>query len=202
MHNTLLYIWISLASRNCHSTIEPYILRSIPSHPRSKKFSIIESNVTISSIDTRSLFDFPGTVFNLTIERIATESKIVQWETKSETFSRSSVYVSVFVNSGTTMTKESKLSTRVENRQRVRSRGRETRWSWYVELPLLLDWICYIGYYREKLIGFVRVFVPLSKICWTSELSALYFGLEHFSFRCIWRWLKDNADKGWNGFGY
>lgn len=108
----------------------------------------------------------------------------------------------LFVNSGATMTKESKLSTRLENRQRVRSRGRETRWSWYVETtPIIrlnmLDWILS----RER-IDWLRVFVPLSKICRTSELSALYFGLEHFSFRCIWRWLKDNVDKGWNGLGY
>lgn len=171
-------------------------------YPRSKKFSIIESNVTISSIDTRSLFDFPGTVFNLTIERVATESKIVQWETKSETFSRSSVYVSVCQLGRNYDEGIKTIDETWKQAARVRSRGRETRWSWYVELSLLLDWICYIGYYREKLIGFVRVFVPLSKICWTSELSALYFGLEHFSFRCIWRWLKDNADKGWNGFGY
>lgn len=67
------------------------------------------------------------------------------------------MYMCLFVNSGATMTKESKLSTRLENRQRVRSRGRETRWSWYVETtPIIrlnmLDWI--LSRERE-LIGYV-----------------------------------------------
>lgn len=171
-----------------------YILRSIARHPRSKKFSIIESNVTISSMDTCSLFDFPGTLFNLTIGKGSLPNQRSCSRKLNLVLKLSHVRMCMclclFVNSGATMTKESKLSTRLENRQRVRSRRRETRWSWYVELPLLLDWICYIGYYREELIGFIHVFVPLSKICRTSELSALYFGLEHFSFRCIWRWLN------------
>lgn len=100
---------------------------SIARYSRSKNFSIIESNVTISSMDTCSLFDFPGTLFNLTIGKGSLPNQRSCSGKLNLVLKLSHVRMCLFVNSGATMTKESKLSTRLENRQRVRSRGRETR---------------------------------------------------------------------------
>lgn len=102
---------------------------SIARYSRSKNFSIIELNVTISSMDTCSLFDFPGTLFNLTIGKgsLPNQRSCSGKLNLVLKLSHVRMCMCLFVNSGATMTKESKLSTRLENRQRVRSRGRETR---------------------------------------------------------------------------
>ena len=81
---------------NCLESIESHASWQLIERDVQRTKSSSRSNRTsegISSVDTRSLFDFRETVFNLTIEKVTgIERKIVHRPTKSGTGSFSYVY--------------------------------------------------------------------------------------------------------------